>query len=62
MHFIPFVDSILCYIYIYIFIYLLWRAEGHPPPNTYYVDQVKNTLHQIESMDIPSVCEARYSA
>lgn len=33
-------------------------AEGHPPPNTYYVDQVKNTLHQIESMDIPSVCEA----
>ncbi|XP_073252830.1 protein inturned-like isoform X3 [Porites lutea] len=34
------------------------RAEGHPPPNTYYVDQVKNTLHQIESMDIPSVCEA----
>jgi len=24
------------------------------------VDQVKNTLHQIESMDIPSVCEAWY--
>ena len=37
-----------------------FRAEGHPPPNAYYVDQVKNTLHQIESMDIPSVCEARY--
>lgn len=34
------------------------KAEGHPPPNAYYVDQVKNTLHQIESMDIPSVCEA----
>ena len=50
------------YLFIYLFIYLLWRAEGHPPPNTYYVDQVKNTLHQIESMDIPSVCEARYSA
>ena len=40
----------------------LLRHEGHPPPNTYYVDQVKNTLHQIESMDIPTVCEARYSA
>ncbi|KAK2563352.1 Protein inturned, partial [Acropora cervicornis] len=34
------------------------KTEGHPPPNAYYVDQVKNTLHQIESMDIPSVCEA----
>lgn len=34
------------------------QAEGHPPPNTYYVDQVKNTLHQIEALDIPSVCEA----
>lgn len=35
------------------------RAEGHPPPDTYYVDQVKNALHQIEALDIPSVCESR---
>lgn len=38
---------------------LFYRAEGHPPPDTYYVDQVKNALHQIEALDIPSVCESR---
>ena len=38
---------------------LIHRAEGYPPPDTYYVDQVKNTLHQIEALDIPSVCESR---
>ena len=38
---------------------LLHRAEGYPPPDTYYVDQVKNTLHQMEALDIPSVCESR---
>lgn len=38
---------------------VIHRAEGYPPPDTYYVDQVKNTLHQIEALDIPSVCESR---
>lgn len=39
--------------------FFFYRAEGHPPPDTYYVDQVKNALHQIEALDIPSVCESR---
>ena len=39
--------------------FFFYRAEGHPPPDTYYVDQVKNALHQIEALDIPSVWESR---
>ncbi|XP_031556946.1 protein inturned-like isoform X2 [Actinia tenebrosa] len=34
------------------------KAEGHPGPDSYYVEQLKNTLMQIETLDVASVCES----
>ncbi|XP_048589718.1 protein inturned isoform X1 [Nematostella vectensis] len=33
-------------------------AQGTPGPDPYYVEQVKNTIMQIETQDLASICEA----
>ena len=35
------------------------RADGHPSPDPFYVDQVKATLLQLEALDVPNQCEIR---
>ena len=38
---------------------MCFRAEGNPTPDPFYVDQVKATLLQLESVDIAGQCEAK---
>ncbi|XP_028397888.1 protein inturned-like isoform X2 [Dendronephthya gigantea] len=36
------------------------RANGNPGPDPYYIDQAKNILYELESLDIPAVCDERF--
>lgn len=38
---------------------IYFRANGNPGPDPYYIDQAKNTLYELEHLDIPTVCENR---
>ena len=40
---------------------VLDRAEGHPTPDPFYVDQAKASLLQLEALDVPNQCELRYA-
>ena len=44
---------------LYCICILLCSIEGKPPPDPFYVDQVRATLLHLETLNVPNTCQNR---